>query len=131
MLGLRFLQPRLCLDIPPAARSAYLQFYKTAAFSVGKVPGSPRTITSGASRNQSKKLSNTDIDPQDGRERRLRELKEANALEYPRIKKSLDVGYREMTCQDYLRHYSEISSGTTVKEDNIVLRGRYHRTIFG
>ncbi|KAH8813267.1 hypothetical protein F5884DRAFT_331709 [Xylogone sp. PMI_703] len=126
MLGLRFLQPRLCTDISPASKAAYLRFYKTAGLAAGPIPKGSRSAINALLRKYSNVSASGNSEAQDGRDRRVQELKDAKLLEYPRIKKSLDIGYKEMTCRDFIEKYARLQSGEVLKEDNIVLRGRIH-----
>ncbi|RFU33294.1 hypothetical protein B7463_g3092, partial [Scytalidium lignicola] len=118
--------PRICADIPPATKLAYVRFYKTAGLVAGTVPKGSRTIISSVSSKRSKASDNGDLDAQDDRERRIQELKDSGTLEYPRIKKSQDFGYKEMTCRGFTERYTDLKPAMMLKEDNVVLRGRIH-----
>ncbi len=112
--GLRFLRPYLCKDVTVARKLAYLRF-----FSLTRPSRALRT------RNM-KNLSKVGVPLEDGVEfhgginERMEELKAANALEWPRIKRSPMA----MTTKEFLVRYKDLRRGEHVKDDLVLIRGR-------
>lgn len=137
--GLRFLRPYIWKDLPPATKSAYLQFYNTTRSSRIKVLQSHcarkeifrgfRTIsrdlkTATAARPAREVTAEVHV-AEDFESlgaaltQRVQELKATNGLAYPRIRS----GSWTTNCSDFKKRYASLNAGEVRHEETVVLCG--------
>ena len=102
---LQFLRPRTYRTLSPARRDAYSLFYLAAAQCLRRQPAPIRRTHS---------ISFTGEE-----EKRVKELEEANSLNYPRVKPDSNA----ITCAEFRTRYASLSPKESQDSDIVTLRG--------
>ena len=99
---LRFLRPRAYRTLSPARRDAYSLFYSAATACLKRQPNRAYSSTFTGEE-----------------EKRVKELEEANSLNYPRVKPDRNA----ITCAEFRDRYASLSPSESVDSDTVTLRG--------
>ena len=110
--SLQFLRPRARLIVSPASRDAFVSFYSAARSVKSRrtLPGHP---TSDAHTYSTKALTDD--------EKRIKELQDAEALKYPRIRPDRNA----ISCAEFRTRYASLSLKESRDSDTVTLRGTF------
>jgi len=114
--GLRFLRPSLHNGLSSVRKAAYLRFFSTSQYLLGK-GNAPRKIRNLNAAGQSLAKG---VEFRSSVKERIDELKAANALQWPRIKSDKAA----MTVTEYLEKYRTLTLGQYKEEEYVKVRGR-------
>lgn len=99
---LRFLRPHVYRTLSPTRRDAYSLFYSAATACLKRQPNRAYSSTFAGEE-----------------EKRVKELQEANSLNYPRIKPDSN----SITCAEFRTRYASLSPKESQDSDIVTLRG--------
>lgn len=132
--GLRFLRPYLFAELSSASRSAYIRFYHSTRY-LAKPETRPRGVdginTPDLPRDERSKpaICNTtpaQFAPRYAVQQRLTELKEFEALLYPRIQRLGKV----ITVAEFLDSYRDMKTGEKRPEELITIQGKPPHSLY-
>jgi hypothetical protein len=128
--GLQCLRPYLVTDLPVAKKLVYLRFYNTTrrlavqVASNGGTKRGPQEASAANSQSPSNDKSAMELRGPGHVEQRMKELRAANALVYPRIQRHSD----SLSCVEYLRRYGSLKPGETLPGEAVTIRGTVQRS---